>query len=520
MGGLCSGGAQPENSTSIDEKQQTQYESHFKIVDNFWRMYNYEQTIAKGGSCDVLRVTAKKTSKVWAAKELHSYKHKVDKLFHREVEILRKLDDSHPNIVVLEGAYKDKNNFFIVTTYLSGGELFDRIVEQASKADFNEKFCANIIQMMLSALQHLHSFNIVHRDLKPENFVFETKHRNSNIRMIDFGSAIICEESPAKYREICGTPYYMPPEAVKNAERDVEELKRGDMFAIGVITYIMMSGRPPFAGKTDDEIFKKIIKGTYDLPQHVTWSTGLKAFVHRCLQTEPLARFAVDEALYDTWVTGTTASSDAFDLQVLGSLRKFVKESRLQKAIVGLMVRHVDGKDEENLSRMFKRLDKDGNGKISEHEMEVSLIDDGMYGPQAKLEAQKILKDCDENKDGSINFDEFVSARARNKLSTDLKVLHAVFQLLDENRDGSVDKNELCQIFTPKDESGNGGLGDADIVHMIEEVDTDKDGKISLEEFMGSLGQTGINHVANVIRKSVDGETRRDRRVSMNTEEN
>ena len=76
----------------------------FKIVDNFWRMYNYEQTIAKGGSCDVLRVTAKKTSKVWAAKELHSYKHKVDKLFHREVEILRKLDDSHPNIVVLEGA--------------------------------------------------------------------------------------------------------------------------------------------------------------------------------------------------------------------------------------------------------------------------------------------------------------------------------------------------------------------------------------------------------------------------------
>lgn len=464
-------------------------------VDDFWKLYDYEQTIAKGGSCDVLKVVHKQTGKRWAAKELHQFKHKVEKLFQREVDILKRIDE-HPNIIVFHNAYRDKRNFFIVTSFLSGGELFDRIVEKAKKQEFSERMCANIVQMMLSSLKHLHDNNIVHRDLKPENFVFETSADDSNIRMLDFGSAIICEEEKT-YKEMCGTPYYMPREAVLNTKRGMNALKQGDMFAVGVITYIMMSGIPPFPGNTDDEIFERIKEGSWEPPAHVSWSKGLQEFVTRCLQTKPMARCTVDEALYNTWVTGATAAKEPVDLQVLGSLRKFVKDSKLQKAIVNLMVKNVEEDDEENLRRMFNRLDKDGDERITEEEMVASLKNDGMYGPQAEREAKKILQDADENGDNSVNFEEFILARARNKLTTDKQVLYAVFNLLDSNGDEKVDKEELMTIF------GNPSLGDAEIQQMINEVDTDQDGCISFQEFMQTLGKVG-DRITQRVRESVE----------------
>ena len=99
---------------------------------------------------------------------------------------------------------------------------------------------------------------------------------------------------------------------------------------------------------------------------------------------------------------------------------------------------------------MFTRLDRDKNNMITEEEIRISLIDDGMYAPEARKQAKNIMKDCDENNDGHINFDEFVRARARNKLSTDVMVLHAVFALLDFNNDNHVDKKELREIFAGK----------------------------------------------------------------------
>lgn len=325
--GSCLGGGAPkvnENDLEWDSDKNL-----YKKTSDFWSIYDYQKTIAKGGSCDVLKVTHKETGQSWAAKELHEYKHKVERLFHREVNILKQLG-KHENIVQFNMAYRDKRNFFIVTQYLSGGELFDRIVEKAAKHEYSEETCSHQVQQMLSALKHLHDSNIVHRDLKPENFVFETKADHSKLIMIDFGSALVINDPDYLYKEVCGTPYYMPPEAVRNRKRNQQELMQGDVFAIGVITYIMMSGTPPFGGNKDEEIFARIKQGDYKWPRHVTWSDGLKSFITTCLHKNPADRITVEKALFSPWVVGTNVPHDPVDLQILGSLKKFVRTSQRQ----------------------------------------------------------------------------------------------------------------------------------------------------------------------------------------------
>jgi len=510
--GSCLGGTEPK--VNEEELEWDSDKKLYKKTGDFWTIYEYERTIAKGGSCDVLKVKHKATGKTWAAKELHEYKHKVERLFNREVNILQQLGQ-HENIVAYNQAYRDKRNFFIVTQYLSGGELFDRIVEKAAKHEYSEETCAHQVQQMLSALKHLHDSDIVHRDLKPENFVFETKADNSKLIMIDFGSALVIKDPDYMYKEVCGTPYYMPPEAVRNRKRNKAELMQGDVFAIGVITYIMMSGTPPFGGNRDEEIFARIKQGDYKWPRHVTWSDELKTFIKSCLHASPADRITVEKALYSPWVVGTNVSHEPVDLQILGSLRKFVRTSQLQKNIVNLMVKNVDRKDNDNLKRMFTRLDRDKNNMITEEEIRISLIDDGMYAPEARKQAKNIMKDCDENNDGHINFDEFVRARARNKLSTDVMVLHAVFALLDFNNDNHVDKKELREIFAgiQDDDGGENGAGleEDDLIQMIDEVDTDNDGRISFAEFMVALGEKNVGKVAGAVRRTIDADNRAKR---------
>jgi len=497
MGCLCSKSEEAAKPGTIDE-------SGTLHIANFWDLYEFKAEIAKGGSCDVLRVKDHETKKIYAAKELHDYKFNKQKLFLREVSILKKIEP-HPNILKFIGSYRDKSNYFIVTEFLGGGELFERIVKAK---EFKESVVCKIVQQMLSAISHLHKYDIVHRDLKPENFVFEDTSEMSKIVMIDFGSALESQAGHV-YREICGTPYYMPPEAQGTKGRDLKTMKSGDMYSIGVITYIMMSGIPPFGGDTDKEIFEAVKKFKWGFPPENKWSDGLKHFVTLCLKKNPSERISVAEALYHPWVVGDTASKDSVDLQVISSLRKFVHETKLQKAIVNLMVKNVSSDDEDQLKRMFARIDYNKDNNLSQNEIVDSLISLGMYEPQAKLEAQKIMNASDVDKNGYINFEEFVEARARTKLSNNVLVLHGVFKVLDNNNDGFVSSQELKGILSAEQ--------DEEINNMIKEVDKNNDGKISFDEFVSALSEKQTERVVQTLRKSVGASDRRiSQRTSMN----
>jgi len=257
------------------------------------------QKLGKGRTCEVVEVKRKDTSfgENYACKILRKGKLAMKKLFDRECYILAIL--KHPNCIDYIGGYVDSESYYIVTSLCSGGELFHRIT--TNTRTYDEEEGRTLCRFMLESVKHCHDQGIIHRDLKPENFMFDTKERNSNMRLIDFGSAVVVEDGKT-YKELAGTPYYMSPEAVRNLDRSEYELKATDIWSIGVITYVMMSRRPPFGGPTNKDIFTKILKYKLKWPRDSEWSNELKDFLRRIIEKDTFKRMTMEEALAHPWI--------------------------------------------------------------------------------------------------------------------------------------------------------------------------------------------------------------------------
>jgi calcium-dependent protein kinase len=241
----------------------------------------------------------------------------------REISFLKELD--HPSIIKLYDVFEDEEKVEIVTEICQGGELFDQIVEKANAskklaknisrdeqeqpqtrqlqlqpACFGERDAARIIYSLLSAVSYLHKNDIIHRDIKPENILFTDKDTNkSPIKLIDFGLSIRHTKDCPPLSNTVGTSYYMAPELL-----DGEYDRSCDMWSIGVLAYIMLSGRPPFNGSTDPVIFKKIRSGRYrmDSPLWDGISDYAKDFIRCLLDMDPNRRWTAHMALNHAWL--------------------------------------------------------------------------------------------------------------------------------------------------------------------------------------------------------------------------
>ena len=187
----------------------------------------------------------------------------------QEVEILKSLD--HPNIIKIFDLYEDSKNYYLITEYCSGGELFDRIQKNAV---FTEREAARYIKQLLSALTYLHDKNIVHRDLKAENLLFENNSAESHLKLIDFGVSSEFLKGK-KLKETLGTPYYIAPEVLLQSYDE-----KCDVWSCGVILYILLCGYPPFNGDNDKEIMQAVkgcdlkFYGTFPVTKTRTGSTS------------------------------------------------------------------------------------------------------------------------------------------------------------------------------------------------------------------------------------------------------
>jgi len=273
-------------------------EGGWYITDNFWNHFEKLTPLGIGRTCEVV-ITRKiggvdKTE--YACKILNKGRPMIKRLFERELLILNQI--RHPNLVRLIGAYEDSEHYYLVMTCCPGGELFARI---KSGANYSEMETCNLIRDLLRGIKHLHDRDIVHRDLKPENCLLDSTDRVPNLRLIDFGSAVHASNSSEKHQEIAGTPYYMSPEAVRNTQRTGDQLKATDMWSVGVITYVLLCGKPPFGGKTTKDIFGKILTGKLSWPKDSQWSDDLKDFLRRCITRNLKKRIDVNTALKHKW---------------------------------------------------------------------------------------------------------------------------------------------------------------------------------------------------------------------------
>ena len=162
------------------------------------------------------------------------------RMFFNEINILKDLD--HPNILKMYEFFEDDKRYYIVTDICKGGELFDEIV---ARGKFTEKDASVLMKQVLGCINYCHTNNIVHRDLKPENILLESNKAFDQIKIIDFGTSLVIQDGE-KLDEKLGTPYYIAPEVLaKNYG------SKCDIWSCGVITYIILSGIPPFNGASD-----------------------------------------------------------------------------------------------------------------------------------------------------------------------------------------------------------------------------------------------------------------------------
>ncbi|EKX53911.1 hypothetical protein GUITHDRAFT_63893 [Guillardia theta CCMP2712] len=267
----------------------------------------------------------------WALKEMMKSNVKKDEEEHLKEEVrISTIVGSHDNIVYLKEFVENKDRYYLVLEYLSGGELFDRIVE-ADGGHFTEKDASRIMQQVMSALNYLHGKKIAHRDLKPENFLLvdNSPVKQARIKIADFGFACSAE-GPNSLQGLCGSPGYVAPEVLK--EKDGYGLPV-DMWSMGVILYILLTGIPPFNGESDEDSLALTVRGHYEKSVfHLEdLSEPAKDLVTKMLTYNPAKRLTADEAFKHPWLRGSATDNL---LNVQENLRSWRARMRFKKAII------------------------------------------------------------------------------------------------------------------------------------------------------------------------------------------
>eukprot|EP01129_Flabellula_baltica_P012054 TRINITY_DN5388_c0_g1_i1.p1 TRINITY_DN5388_c0_g1~~TRINITY_DN5388_c0_g1_i1.p1 ORF type:complete len:637 (+),score=148.49 TRINITY_DN5388_c0_g1_i1:135-1913(+) len=217
----------------------------------------------------------------------------IEKNMKKEIDVMCSLRND--GIISCYGYGETEKKYFIVMELVSGGELFDDLVYHGY---YSEQKAATVIIQLLNALKYLHDKGYVHRDIKPENLVYTNETKNE-IKLIDFGEAIECDINN-KLTTFCGTPDYMAPEIIKGLPYSYEV----DLWASGVITYVLLAGYPTFEGNDEFEIFSNIMAVNYYFPiedwQYI--SDEAKDFINSLLKSEPSQRLTATEAINHNWI--------------------------------------------------------------------------------------------------------------------------------------------------------------------------------------------------------------------------
>ena len=244
------------NRTSTQRSSSFIFEKFSKQKD-FRKKYEYKSLVGSGAFGKVrLYVDRDSKSFRYAIKTIKKNifnKHSIESI-KREIDILRSLDN--PNIVKYFETYEDEYYLHIVMEYIAGDNLF-RVLTDQNRFKFTERAISKIMTCLLKAVLFLHHNGIIHRDIKPENIVFVEQNNFNALKLIDFGLSI--QQNARKDNRRVGTPYYMAPEMIKG-----NFVYASDVWSIGVILFIMVTGKQPFRGKSKQEVFERIKNGEYD----------------------------------------------------------------------------------------------------------------------------------------------------------------------------------------------------------------------------------------------------------------
>uniref|UniRef100_H3DB74 Calcium/calmodulin dependent protein kinase I n=1 Tax=Tetraodon nigroviridis TaxID=99883 RepID=H3DB74_TETNG len=296
--------------------------------------YDFKEVLGTGAFSEVVLAEEKRTQRLVAIKcipkkALEGKENNIE----NEIAVLHRI--KHPNIVSLEDIFESTSHLYLVMQLVSGGELFDRIVE---KGFYTERDASQLIHQILDAVKYLHDMGIVHRDLKPENLLYYSMDEDSKIMISDFGLSKI--GSGSVMSTACGTPGYVAPEVL--AQKPYS--KAVDCWSIGVISYILLCGYPPFYDENDAKLFEQILKAEYefDSPYWDDISDSAKDFICHLMEKEPSKRYTCEQALQHPWISGDTALDKNIHESVSAQIKKNFAKSKWKQAFnATAVVRHM-----------------------------------------------------------------------------------------------------------------------------------------------------------------------------------
>ncbi|KAM7336745.1 hypothetical protein ACRRTK_005238 [Alexandromys fortis] len=316
-----------------EEEEDDDCGSWKKQTTNIRKTFIFMEVLGSGAFSEVFLVKQRVTGKLFALKCIKKSPAFRDSSLENEIAVLKRI--KHENIVTLEDIYESTTHYYLVMQLVSGGELFDRILERGV---YTEKDASLVIQQVLSAVKYLHENGIVHRDLKPENLLYLTPEENSKIMITDFGLSKM--EQNGVMSTACGTPGYVAPEVL--AQKPYS--KAVDCWSIGVITYILLCGYPPFYEETESKLFEKIKEGYYEF-ESPFWddiSESAKDFICHLLEKDPNERYTCEKALRHPWIDGNTAlHRDIYPSVSLQIQKNFAKSKWRQAFNAAAVVHHM-----------------------------------------------------------------------------------------------------------------------------------------------------------------------------------
>jgi calcium-dependent protein kinase len=418
----------------VSNNRNGQRGSIYQINDeNISNVYKMTKKIGRGyfGSVKLgFRINDEK--KIYAVKSIDKTKLSAKKIknLSREIEVLASLD--HPNIIKYYETYNDDHYFHIVTEYLSGGELFDKIYKQKR---LTEKETANIVYKITSAICHCHSKGIVHRDLKPENILFENKNPDADIKIIDFGLSRKFGEDDL--HSIVGSPYYVAPE-VLDGNYDYQ----CDIWGIGAIMYVLLSGKPPFHHENKVELYKKIKNDPLSF-NNIIWngiSSDAINLLMLLLNKNPKERPKPQIILENSWFFNyiNIYSANILDPEILKSIKNFKQPLRLMKNIFSIITKEVDPREIKNFKEMFMAMDKNKTGFIDLNPLQIQNSVSGNSITININEKSSFKGLADKYNNNKIDYSCFIASSLRKKNLLNKEILHQTFKFLDIDNCGYI----------------------------------------------------------------------------------
>ena len=396
-----------------------------------------------------------------------------------EINILKKLD--HPNIVKIIEFYSAPKAYYIITDFCSCGELYNQIKNQ-----YSENQLAVLFYQVLSGLYYLHSNNIVHRDLKLENILISeiekdkvTNEKYFWVKIIDFGTAKIFEKNKSE-KAVVGSSYYIAPEVLHKHYNE-----KCDTWSVGVILYMLIVGRAPFDGKTDEEIIENIEKGQFNSKHKklLNSSEEVQDLVKKLLEVNVKKRLSSSEALKHPWFKKFNGKSLYSNIEkekilvYLNRLRNFRINSKFQQMVLAFIVHNIPNtKEAKDILKIFRMFNNKDDGKLTKKELYQGLI---LYynEKEIKKEIDDIFLLLDGANRGCIEYEEFLRATLDQKFLLSEENLIYAFNFFDKDNTGKISVDKIKNIFI--DDKVNEDV----FRNIFNEIDSNQDGEIDFQEF-------------------------------------